>query len=212
MKKHASILVAIVLASACALLSGCATIVKGTTQVIPVSSDPTGARVTVDSSPAGTTPTTVTLSRKQNHMVVIEKEGFAPESIAVTKSMGGAVAGNIIAGGLIGWGVDAITGAQYNLAPNTINVRLSTKADQPVPASARPTRPRSSSTSSTSLMPCWWTKKSLRKNTARCARPSWPNTKTEPLVRHVVTGEMAQCHAGAYNGRRGCLQEQHENR
>ena len=136
MKKHASFLVVIVLTSVCALLSGCATIVKGTTQVIPVSSDPTGARVTVDNSPAGTTPTTVTLNRKQNHMVVIEKEGFAPESIAVTKSMGGAVAGNIIAGGFIGWGVDAMTGAQYNLAPNTISVRLATKADQPNLASA----------------------------------------------------------------------------
>ena len=83
-------------------------------------------------------------------MVVIEKEGFAPESIAVTKSMGGAVAGNIIAGGLIGWGVDAMTGAQYNLAPNTINVRLSPKADQPVSASARwslaPSRSRASLT------------------------------------------------------------------
>lgn len=136
MKSPASLLVGIVLITACTLFSGCATIVKGTTQVIPVSSDPTGARVTVDSSPAGTTPTTVTLNRKQNHMVVIEKDGFAPESIAVTKSMGGAVAGNIIAGGLIGWGVDAMTGAQYNLAPNTINVRLSTKADQPGAAGA----------------------------------------------------------------------------
>lgn len=130
MKNPATALVLLLLLSACFVLTGCATIVKGTTQVIPVSSDPTGARVTVDSSPAGTTPTTVTLSRKQNHMVVIEKEGFAPESVAVTKSMGGAVAGNIIAGGLIGWGVDAMTGAQYNLAPNTINVRLSNKTDQ----------------------------------------------------------------------------------
>ena len=112
MKKHAALPVLFCIASASALLSGCATIVKGTTQIIPVSSDPTGARVTVDNSPAGTTPTTVTLSRKQNHMVVIEKEGFTPESIAVTKSMGGAVAGN------------------------TISVRLSTKADQPAVASA----------------------------------------------------------------------------
>jgi uncharacterized protein YceK len=136
MKKHAALLVLFCIVSASALLSGCATIVKGTTQIIPVSSDPTGARVTLDNSPAGTTPTTVTLSRKQNHMVVIEKEGFTPESIALTKSMGGAVAGNIIAGGLIGWGVDAMTGAQYNLAPNTISVRLSTKADQPTVASA----------------------------------------------------------------------------
>ena len=140
MKTPASALVLFALLSASSFLTGCATIVKGTTQVIPVSSDPTGARVTVDSSPAGTTPTTVTLSRKQNHMVVIEKEGFAPESVAVTKSMGGAVAGNIIAGGLIGWGVDAMTGAQYNLAPNTISVRLSSKADPAAAASANKTK------------------------------------------------------------------------
>lgn len=36
----------------------------------------------------------------------------------------GAVWGNILAGGLIGCGVDASTGAQYNLNPNTISVVL----------------------------------------------------------------------------------------
>ena len=110
-------------------LSGCATIVKGTTQEVPVSSEPTGARVSVDGSAAGTTPTTVTLSRKSNHMVTIEKEGFQSESVAITKSMGAAVAGNIIAGGLVGWGVDAVSGAQYNLHPSTVNVRLQPLAD-----------------------------------------------------------------------------------
>jgi hypothetical protein len=57
-------------------------------------------------------------------MVTIEKDGFQSESVAVTKSMSAAVAGNIIAGGLVGWGVDAVSGAQYNLNPSTINVRL----------------------------------------------------------------------------------------
>ena len=36
----------------------------------------------------------------------------------------GAVAGNLIAGGLIGWGVDAISGAQYKLVPETVNLTL----------------------------------------------------------------------------------------
>jgi len=109
--------------------TGCATIVKGTTQEIPVSSDPTGARVSVDGATAGTTPTTVTLSRKSNHMVTIEKEGFQSESVAITKSMSAAVAGNIIAGGFVGWGVDAVSGAQYNLNPSTVNIRLQPTAD-----------------------------------------------------------------------------------
>ena len=74
--------------SVCALLSGCATIVKGTTEIISVSSDPTGARVTGDNAPAGTTPTTVTLSRKQNHRVVIEKEGIPPAGTHLPKLNG----------------------------------------------------------------------------------------------------------------------------
>lgn len=112
------------LAAGVASLTGCASIVKGTTQEIPVSSEPTGARVSVDGNPSGTTPTKVTLSRKQNHMVTLEKDGYQPENIAITKSIGGAVVGNLLAGGLIGWGVDAMTGAQYNLHPETINARL----------------------------------------------------------------------------------------
>ena len=122
--KYHQIAVLAAVAALASITSGCATIVKGTTQEIPVASDPTGARVAVNGSPAGTTPTKVTLSRKQNHMITLEKEGFESESVAITKSMGGAVAGNIIAGGLVGWGVDAVSGAQYNLHPETVNVRM----------------------------------------------------------------------------------------
>ena len=42
----------------------------------------------------------------------------------MTRNIGGAVFGNIIAGGLVGWGVDAMSGAQYNLTPVTVNVKL----------------------------------------------------------------------------------------
>lgn len=131
MKSHPLIptLLIILTVSTVTLTTGCATIVKGTTQVIPVSSEPTGARVSVDGSASGTTPTSVTLSRKSNHMVTIEKDGYQSESVAITKSMSAAVAGNIIAGGFIGWGVDAVSGAQYNLNPATVSVRLQPALD-----------------------------------------------------------------------------------
>jgi len=80
--------------------------------------------VLADGNKIGYTPVSVKLSRRKNHVITITEEGYAVENIAVTKSIGGAVAGNILAGGLIGWGVDATTGAQYNLHPNVINVRL----------------------------------------------------------------------------------------
>jgi PEGA domain len=104
--------------------SGCATIVKGTTQKVPVASDPSNADVFVDGNLVGQTPTTVVLKRKNDHLVMVQKVGFAPKSVAVVKNVGGAVWGNILAGGLIGWGVDAADGSQYNLIPSTVSVKL----------------------------------------------------------------------------------------
>lgn len=106
------------------IVSGCATVVKGTTQSIPVNSDPTGAEVVVNNNVLGTTPTEIKLKRKRDHQVVIRKEGYTSVTMPVLKSVGGAVWGNVLAGGLIGWGVDATSGAQYNLSPETIFVTL----------------------------------------------------------------------------------------
>jgi hypothetical protein len=108
----------------CGSLTGCATIVKGTTQKIPIASDPSAAEVTADGQMIGQTPIEITLERKRDHLVSVSKEGFHPKSIAITKSTGGAVWGNLLAGGLIGWGIDATSGAQYNLSPESISLQL----------------------------------------------------------------------------------------
>ena len=104
--------------------SGCATIVKGTTAKIPVASDPTAADVIADGNLVGQTPTTVVLKKTSSHLVTIQKVGYEPKTVPVVQTVGGAVWGNILAGGLIGWGVDASDGAQYNLIPTTIAVKL----------------------------------------------------------------------------------------
>jgi len=106
------------------MLSGCATIVKGTTQEVPVATDPPGADVTLDDKLYGQTPVDISMERKRDHLVTVSKDGYKPKSIPVVKSVGGAVWGNIIAGGLIGWGIDATSGAQYNLSPESISVVL----------------------------------------------------------------------------------------
>ena len=129
MKFRPELALAIILAMVASLAGGCASIVKGTTQAIPVSSNPTGATVRLDGNHVGQTPTKVEVKRKSDHLMTIEKAGYQPESIAITRNIGGAVFGNILAGGLIGWGVDAISGAQYNLTPSTINVTLSNLAE-----------------------------------------------------------------------------------
>lgn len=115
--------------------TGCATVIKGRNQTIPIASAPAGAKVKVDGIPWGTTPTSVQLDRKHSHMITLELADYEVENVSIINSMGWAVAGNAIAGGLIGWGVDASTGAQYNLHPDTVNVTLrpKTKLATPTP-------------------------------------------------------------------------------
>lgn len=119
----------------CILLAGgygCATIVHGTTQKIPISSDPSGASLTVaGQTTKHITPCEVELSRKADHILKIEKDGCEPSTVEIRHVVSGAVAGNILAGGLIGWGVDASSGGQYRLVPETVNVTL--KSSQPPP-------------------------------------------------------------------------------
>ena len=66
---------------------------------------------------------------------------YHPEYVAITHVISGAVAGNILAGGLIGWGVDAMTGAQYRLVPEIVNVHLRQLAPGELPTAVRATAP-----------------------------------------------------------------------
>jgi PEGA domain len=106
------------------LTQGCASIIKGTTQPIPIASDPSGADILLDGKAMGQTPKTLALKRKGTYVITIQKPGFEQQSVPIVRNIGGAVWGNAIAGGLIGWGVDAASGAQYNLSPESVSVKL----------------------------------------------------------------------------------------
>lgn len=105
-------------------MSGCATIIHGTTQEIPVTSEPPGAAVTTTGDVKATTPGKLELKRKTGHVLTFSKEGYKPETVKLESVLSGAVAGNIIAGGLIGWGVDAATGGDSRLVPESVHVLL----------------------------------------------------------------------------------------
>jgi hypothetical protein len=105
-------------------LNGCATIIHGTTQDIGVTTDPTGADLLLDGQQHYVSPTTITMKRKHDHMLEISKEGYKTEMVDIRGDMSLAVAGNVLAGGAIGYGIDAATGAQRRLVPEKIEVRL----------------------------------------------------------------------------------------
>ncbi len=103
---------------------GCATIMHGSSQKIGISSTPTGAKVTIDNKDNGITPLFADLKRGDEHIVRIELEGYEKAELTITKSASGWVWGNIIFGGLIGLGIDAITGGLYDLSPDQLKAEL----------------------------------------------------------------------------------------
>ena len=108
----------------CSHAMGCATVIKGSTQVIPVTSSPSRATLVVDGAATYTTPCSISLKRKSGHQLVFQKPGYEDLTYQVHTETSAAVAGNILLGGLIGLGVDAATGASNNLVPASVNVTL----------------------------------------------------------------------------------------
>jgi hypothetical protein len=112
------------LAAVAALICSCASIMHGTHQDVGISSNPTGAAVSVDGLLKGNTPVIANLTRKDNHIVRIELAGYKPYETTLTRSVSGWVWGNILLGGLIGLAVDAISGGLYNLTPEQVSGQL----------------------------------------------------------------------------------------
>lgn len=116
-------------------LSGCASIVKGSSQNIAITSQPaTGASCTL-SNPRGTwtvvTPGSVEVKRsKENIEINCKKDGFQDSKAFIPSGFQGWTAGNLLIGGVIGLGVDAATGS-VNDYPATFAVTLN-----PLPAAS----------------------------------------------------------------------------
>lgn len=114
--------------------SGCATIVRGTKQPVSVSSTPSNAEVVVSNGMRGVTPVTFTLPRNESVQITVSKQGYKPQSFNLHPkfSLEGAVTsdvGNILMGGLIGMGVDAVTGAAKELDSNSVFAELIAEND-----------------------------------------------------------------------------------
>lgn len=128
-----------VLAAIAALLfAGCASIVGVPTQDLPVSSDPSGATVSIVDEEGlavfkGRTPTTVTLQKStgnywggKSYKVRIELEGHEPQVVdVVARPNGWYLFGNIAFGGALGhFVIDPFTGKMYKLVPESVAATL----------------------------------------------------------------------------------------
>lgn len=119
-------------------LCSCATIVGSATQVVPIASTPSEAKVVIVDEDdkevfSGVTPASVTLAKhhggywgKKSFKVTVTKDGYKPQTIPITAAANGwYMFGNFFFGGLIGWfAVDPFSGKMYTLSPETIKAEM----------------------------------------------------------------------------------------
>jgi hypothetical protein len=147
-RKKTSIAANIILALAVLILSGCATVTRGTKDTLVIESDPAGAEVRLSTGQTGRTPTSFKLKRKEPVVVTITREGYETVNVNVNAQVVGAgaagMAGNVLVGGIIGVGVDAWSGATKSLKPNPVTVKLvklEPKMEAAAPVASTPVAP-----------------------------------------------------------------------
>jgi len=84
------------------LSSNCATLISRPSQIVPVTSQPPGARIIADGKDMGYAPLGLKLKKKAVHLIRIEKEGFNPVEIKIERNKSGigalAIAGDFLLG------------------------------------------------------------------------------------------------------------------
>lgn len=130
------------------MLGGCASVTRGTTENISISSTPSGVEAVVSGLEVPTTCTTpcaVVAKRSADITITFEKEGYQSQTVQLTKEVSGTgaagFAGNLLAGGLIGMGVDAATGAATDHKPNPVIVTMQPSVPHAAPRAPKKPRP-----------------------------------------------------------------------
>jgi hypothetical protein len=101
------------------LCSGCATLTKGTSQTVTVTTDPAGATCTLtrDAKPLAVinpTPGSIPIEKGMGAIAVIcRRAGYQDAAGTMTSEFQAMTFGNILFGGLIGVAIDAASGAMH---------------------------------------------------------------------------------------------------
>lgn len=103
---------------------GCATIVKGQSQLVTIDSNIRGADVILNGKVVGTTPYNGAIERGSSSQLTIRKDGYFPKTITLSTEFEPIFWGNIIIGGFLGSSTDAGTGAMYKYSPANYQIDL----------------------------------------------------------------------------------------
>lgn len=111
-------------AFAAVALSGCATVINGTSQDIKFDSNAKQTTVKISTGITCVAPCKLDMKRRRDFRADFTAPGYRPVYVLVQSRTGGAVAGNVLLGGLIGGVVDGANGSTNHLYPNPVKIRM----------------------------------------------------------------------------------------
>lgn len=104
-----------------ALSTGCASIIKGTDQVLTINSEPDGALVSIDGISVGETPLSTKVKKNSASTLSVKKEGYKVQTMPLEKRYDGVALINVF------WDLsttDLVTGAAFEYVPSTFHFQL----------------------------------------------------------------------------------------
>lgn len=119
-------------------LSSCSTIIEGRSQQVLVNTNPSEAECKFirEGMPIATitsTPGSAYIEKTKHDMIIeCTKDGYQKATYINHSGAAGATFGNIVAGGLIGWGVDSATGSD-NKYDSPVNITMVPDEDEEKP-------------------------------------------------------------------------------
>ncbi len=131
----ASIASIVVALSACALSTGCASIISGRHADVSINSYPSNAHVVIRDNEGRqvascNTPGTVSLKRNRRYFLparytaTVEAPGYAPTEVPIHSTVNPWIVGNIVVGGIPGLVVDNATGAAWEPSQSEYHTQL----------------------------------------------------------------------------------------
>jgi hypothetical protein len=134
-------------------LGACGTITQGTSQNITITSSPPGAHCDLERkgehvATLDKTPGAVKVDKTKSDIIMTCKlAGYQDASTSLESGYGAGTFGNIVLGGVIGWGIDEATGAA-NKYPSTAQVTFVPETPTPAAPPPTPVTPATSPTNS----------------------------------------------------------------
>lgn len=122
------------------LLWGCASLIHGSHQTIPISTDPVGTSLQVGGEQY-ISPVDASLARNRNYQIVASKPGYQTQTVEIDSSFSAVTFIDLIF--IIPWAVDLVDGAAYTLEPESVQIHMVPLAAAPV-ALPVPTAPQAS--------------------------------------------------------------------